>query len=71
DPTLTADQAETILETSAIPLPPGSRAVNDGTGHIVTYSWGSDATGAGLTTADAALAQLDSSLTVPKKGGKR
>ncbi|MHB8107300.1 MAG: S8 family serine peptidase [Candidatus Cryosericum sp.] len=55
-PTLTAAQAETILESSAIPLPPGSRDVNDGSGNIVTYSWAADATGAGLATADAALA---------------
>jgi hypothetical protein len=55
-PMLTAAQAETILEKSAIPLPPGSRDVNDGSGNIVTYSWGADATGAGLATADAALA---------------
>ncbi|HEY5485368.1 MAG TPA: S8 family serine peptidase, partial [Candidatus Cryosericum sp.] len=70
DPTLTASEAETALEDSAVYLAPGSRTVNNGSGAMVTYSWGADATGAGLATADAALGQLDSSLTVPKKGGK-
>jgi subtilisin family serine protease len=70
DPTLTAFEAETALEDSAIYLAPGSRTVNNGSGAMVTYSWGADATGAGLATADAALAQLDSSLAGPKKGGK-
>jgi hypothetical protein len=55
DPSLTAAQAEIILEAAAIPLPAGCRNVNDGYGHIVTYCWGADATGAGLITADAAL----------------
>ncbi len=52
DPDLTASQAEGILEGSAKPLPPGCRSV------IVagTVCWGADATGAGLVTADAALA---------------
>ena len=49
---LTAAQAESILEGSAIYLAPGSRTVAG-----VTYTWGADATGAGLATADAALAQ--------------
>ena len=56
NPGLTAADAETILQNSAIPLPPGSRNVRDGYGGIVTYSWGADATGSGLVTADAALA---------------
>ena len=53
-PSLTAKAAESILKATAIPLPPGSRtvAVPDGT---EVQSWGSDATGAGLVTADAAL----------------
>jgi subtilisin family serine protease len=55
DSALTAAQAESILESSAVPLPPGCRDVNDGYGHIVEYCWGSDATGAGLATADTAL----------------
>lgn len=54
-PTLTATQAEGYLESSAIPLAPGCRMVNDGYGNMVNYCWGADATGAGLATADAAL----------------
>jgi subtilisin family serine protease len=52
---LTATQAESILETSAIPLPAGSRTITTPYGPK-TVNWGEDATGAGLTTADAALA---------------
>lgn len=55
DPALTAGQAESYLEASAIPLPPGSQTVLEPTGVSSIYSWGADATGAGLTTADAAL----------------
>jgi subtilisin family serine protease len=56
NPSLTAGQAESILETTAIPLPPGSRTVfNPGGTTSSTVSWGADATGAGLATADAAL----------------
>lgn len=55
NPALAAAEAETILQNSAIYLAPGSRQVNDGAGHVATYSWGADATGAGLATADAAL----------------
>jgi subtilisin family serine protease len=52
---LTAAQAESILETTAIPLPAGSREITSPHGPA-TMSWGDDATGAGLTTANAALA---------------
>jgi len=55
-PALTATQAESILETSAIPFPAGSRTIYNPNGTTSIVSWGSDATGAGLTTADAALA---------------
>jgi subtilisin family serine protease len=55
-PSLTASAAETILEGSAIYLAPGCRTVNDGSGNSVEYCWDADATGAGLATADAALA---------------
>jgi subtilisin family serine protease len=55
DHTLSAAQAETILKNSVIPLPQGCRTVNDGSGNMVDYCWGADATGAGLITADAAL----------------
>lgn len=56
NPTLTAPQVESILESSAIPLPAGCRDVSQPDGSIVHTCWGSDATGAGLATADAALA---------------
>jgi subtilisin family serine protease len=53
--TLKAGQAEAILESSAIYLAPGFRNVYSSSGQIVQYSWGRDATGWGLATADAAL----------------
>jgi subtilisin family serine protease len=56
DPALTASQAETILEATAIPLPPGSRTIRNPNGSTSVVSWLANATGAGLTTADAALA---------------
>jgi len=56
NPALTALDVETILEGAAIYLAPGSRAVTQPDGSTVTFSWGADATGAGLITADAALA---------------
>jgi subtilisin family serine protease len=55
-PSLTASQAESILQSSAIPLPAGCRTVYDSSGTGNNVCWGADATGAGLTTADAALA---------------
>jgi subtilisin family serine protease len=52
NPGLSAAQVESILETSAIPLPAGCRTVPlEG-----QVCWGTDATGAGLLDADAALA---------------
>lgn len=52
NPALTAAQAEAILQSSAINMPAGCRTVlRDG-----TVCWGTDATGAGLATAAAALA---------------
>jgi subtilisin family serine protease len=55
-PALTASQAEGILESSALALPPGSLLVNQPAGPPILFSWGADATGAGLATASAALA---------------
>jgi subtilisin family serine protease len=55
EPSLTATQAESILETSAIYLAPGCLNVNQ-PGGLTEFCWGADATGAGLATADAALA---------------
>jgi subtilisin family serine protease len=58
DPTLDAAAAEAILEATAIDLAPGSRTVYGPGGVATTVSWGADATGAGLATADAALAAI-------------
>ena len=58
-PALTASQAEAILEGSAIPLPPGSREIRTPYGYNATFSWGADATGAGLADADGALDALE------------
>lgn len=55
NPTLTAGEAETILEGSAIHLGPGCRTITDPSAGPVEVCWGADATGAGLATADAAL----------------
>lgn len=54
-PSLTAMQAETALETSAIRLQAGCRNVTGPSGAVSNICWGADATGAGLATADAAL----------------
>ncbi len=56
NPGLTAAQAEGILEGAAIPLPAGCRTVAQPSGPAEEICWGADATGAGLATADAALA---------------
>ncbi len=56
DPSLTAAQAEEILESTAVPLPPGSRTIRGPDGAPTVVSWGADATGSGLATANAALA---------------
>lgn len=53
-PALNASEAEGYLEGSATPLPAGSRTITSPSGST-TVSWGADATGAGLATADAAL----------------
>jgi subtilisin family serine protease len=56
NPNLTAAQAEETLTSKAIPLAPGSASVFDpNLGRNVSVSWGADATGAGLVTADGAL----------------
>ncbi len=57
DPGLTAAQAEAILEASATPLAPGTRhPLAPGGVCCEEITWGSDATGSGFITADAALA---------------
>ena len=58
NPALTAAQAESYLETSAIPLPAGCRNIVDPSTGPTVICWGADATGAGLVTADAALAAI-------------
>lgn len=56
-PTLTQARAESILEGSAIALPPGCRTVFDIlVGGEVEFCWGADATGSGLANAARALA---------------
>lgn len=58
NPSMTAGDAEAYLEDSAIPLPAGCRTIVDPNAGLVTVCWGEDATGAGLATADAALAAV-------------
>ena len=58
DPGLTAGNAESILETTAVPLSPGSITVMLPSGATETFTWGADATGAGLAQANAALAAI-------------
>ena len=55
---LTASQAETIMEDTALALPPGCRNIRSPWGTTDQVCWGADATGAGLALADAALAAL-------------
>lgn len=57
-PALTAAEAESILEASAIPLPAGCRTVMTPYGISEQYCWEADATGAGLVNAKAALAAM-------------
>jgi len=58
-PTLSATDAEAILEKTAFLLGEGVRSINDGSGKIVDVKWGLDATGAGLINTTDALAALD------------
>ena len=55
NPALSAADAEAILESTAIAMSAGCATVAE-PGAAVRYCWGTDATGHGLTTADAALA---------------
>jgi subtilisin family serine protease len=54
-PALTPLQAETILQNAAIPMAAGTKDVYQSNGTVKAISWGADATGHGLITADAAL----------------
>lgn len=56
NPALTPAQAESILESTATKLDPGCRTIYTPYGTTEEVCWGADATGAGLATADAALA---------------
>lgn len=58
DPSITATEAEALLESTAIPLAPGSLSVYNSSGGTDTYTWGADATGSGLVDAAAALDAL-------------
>jgi subtilisin family serine protease len=55
-PTLKQAEVEAILKASATSLPAGCRSVSSPAGATSQVCWGADATGAGLVTADAALA---------------
>jgi subtilisin family serine protease len=55
---LNQPQIESILESSAVPLPPGCRKVVDPNIGPTTFCWAIDAAGAGLATANAALAAV-------------
>ena len=66
-PNLTASEAEGILEASAIPLPAGSRTITNSNGTTTSVSWGNDASGAGLATADAALAGISAAIVLKGK----
>jgi subtilisin family serine protease len=58
NPNLTQIQIEAILKSTALSIPAGSATVFDlsPVQGYYTYTWGTDATGAGLIQADAALA---------------
>jgi subtilisin family serine protease len=58
DPGLTASEAEALLESTAVPLGPGSRMVLEPTGEVAQFSWGADAAGSGIVSAPAALAAV-------------
>jgi hypothetical protein len=59
DPALTALEAETILEATALPVTHTSMNVLAGpAGPVRTFAWGADATGSGLVSGPAALAAV-------------
>jgi subtilisin len=55
---LTAAQAESLLESSALPMAAGSGTVRQSDGTTETVSWGADAVGHGFITATAALSGI-------------
>lgn len=58
NPGLTQGEVENYLEGAAIPLAAGCRNIYGPTGAVSEVCWGADATGAGLITAEAALAAV-------------
>lgn len=58
DATLDQATVETILKDTALPIAPGSASVYSPDGSMSTVTWGADATGEGLVTADAALSAV-------------
>ncbi|BAS26381.1 S8 family peptidase [Limnochorda pilosa] len=56
NPSLTQAQAEAVLRSTALYIPPGSATVATPYGTTETFTWSSDATGYGLIDADAAVA---------------
>jgi len=58
NPLLTQAQVESILKGTALPIPPGNATVYDlsPVPGFYTYTWGTNATGAGLLQVGAALA---------------
>jgi subtilisin family serine protease len=57
NPSLTAAQAESILEGAALPMSPDTHhPLAPGPACCFVFEWGDDATGHGFITADAALA---------------
>jgi len=57
---LTAADAESILESTALPLGPGTLSVATPFGTVEDITWGADATGSGLASAPAAIAAAGS-----------
>ncbi len=55
DPGLTASEAETLLESTAVPLPAGTRSVTGPSQVASDVTWGDDANGSGIVSATAAL----------------
>lgn len=58
-PKLTASEAESILESTAVKMTQGSRTITDISGSTVTVTWEADAVGSGLIDAAAALNKLN------------
>lgn len=59
DPSLTAYEAEQLLQNTAIPLEPGSRTIYNSSGQITEISWESNASGHGLLDVPALLNAIE------------